>query len=438
MHTATIFYVRVCNFYACVFLLYVLVCVFELVLELCMCFLCVYIFLFCPLALQCMYTRQKVSSLPALTSSILPTVLVFSPLSHTSSSLFFVQQLFHATTLYFEHDWAKRRRTTFLVLTLYPDFSISPRQRRAHIQFILVDTCTTHAHTAHTFWNQHFLKQVHFSRNSKNNYKIQNKPLNRSENRPETKKNCSNWIRFWTMTEDSINSSLPEHIQIQLDSANNIITSQAQLNQMTGLTREIVLPNFGDGTLSLTADLIREASESAENVENLGQMMESNAQGRPLSHKCPKCPYRSAWRSCVLTHMKLKHSSKLNSWTKLICCENVQRTQAVTPWIYFSPNLFIFIFNDLFVLQTSDRGDVLNALNATNWSTIWNNTWRPLTASAPARPTESQSKTKILNLILRKYKHVLNRNTFFGNYEFQTHFFFQKALFLHSWPFWVR
>ena len=133
------------------------------------------------------------------------------------------------------------------------------------------------------------------------------------------------------MTEDSINSSLPEHIQIQLDSANNIITSQAQLNQMTGLTREIVLPNFGDGTLSLTADLIREASESAENVENLGQMMESNAQGRPLSHKCPKCPYRSAWRSCVLTHMKLKHSSKLNSWTKLICCENVQRTQAVTP-----------------------------------------------------------------------------------------------------------
>lgn len=97
------------------------------------------------------------------------------------------------------------------------------------------------------------------------------------------------------MTTDEV-SSISEQIQIQLDS---------QLN------REIVLPNFGDGPLSLTTDLIREANENnPENVENLGQIIESNAQGRPLSHKCPKCPYRSAWRSCVLTHMKLKHSSK--------------------------------------------------------------------------------------------------------------------------------
>ena len=105
-------------------------------------------------------------------------------------------------------------------------------------------------------------------------------------------------------------------ITIPIESLTSILTQNNKPSSPVSLQapREIVLPNFANSQgLSLTADLIREASENTiknENIENLGNnVMESNAQGRPLSHKCPKCPYRSAWRSCVLTHMKLKHSS---------------------------------------------------------------------------------------------------------------------------------
>ena len=67
--------------------------------------------------------------------------------------------------------------------------------------------------------------------------------------------------------------------------------------------------------------------DNLDNLENLRfETSPTAAQGRvsstkPISHKCPQCNYRSAWRSCVLTHMKLKHSNQ-RPWHCSICTKS--------------------------------------------------------------------------------------------------------------------
>ena len=67
--------------------------------------------------------------------------------------------------------------------------------------------------------------------------------------------------------------------------------------------------------------------ENLDNLENMRfETSPTAATGRvsstkPISHKCPQCTYRSAWRSCVLTHMKLKHSNQ-RPWQCNVCTKS--------------------------------------------------------------------------------------------------------------------